>query len=199
MQRNALAGERANELPATPVSVTTLLSRATAGDQEAFTDLFPFVYRDLHRIAEGCVRNELPGHTLQATALIHEAYLRLVRQYGLEYRDRGHFFALAARVMRRILVDHARARRAAKRGSALKVTLDENLLFTTERETIVLLLDDALRQLAKEDPMKARLVEMRFFGGMTAEEIAECVAMPVHTVRHQLRRALAWIRGQIEP
>jgi RNA polymerase sigma factor (TIGR02999 family) len=198
MQEGAAVSERGVLPVATPDSITMLLSRTSAGDQQAFTHLIPLIYKDLHRIAEGCVRSELPGHTLQATALIHEVYLRLVDYHGLDYRDRGHFFALAARIMRRILVDHARARRAVKRGSALKITLDENLKVSSEKERIVVLLDDALKQLAKQDATKARLVEMRFFAGMTAEDIAECVAMPVHTVRRELRIAQAWIRRELD-
>jgi RNA polymerase sigma factor (TIGR02999 family) len=124
-------------------------------------------------------------------------YLRLVHQHELDYRDRSHFFALAARIMRRILVDHARARRALKRGSALKTTLDENTDIKGQQEQIVLLLDDALKQLAKENETRARLVEMRFFAGMTAEDIAESLAMPVYTVRRELRRAQTWIRREI--
>jgi RNA polymerase sigma factor (TIGR02999 family) len=198
MKLDALATGRANDGSATPVSVTTLLSQATGGDQKAFAHLFPFIYQDLHRIAEGYMRKELPGHTLQATALIHEVYLRLAHRHGFEYRDRTHFFALAARVMRRVLVDHARSRRAAKRGAAMKIPLEENLGLITEPERILLLLDNAVNELAKQDEMRARMVEMRFFGGMTAEDISKSVAMPVHTVRRELRRAQKWIRGRIE-
>jgi RNA polymerase sigma factor (TIGR02999 family) len=197
MQTEVVARDRVDPAPPMAGSVTMLLSRVGAGDQEAFAHLFPLIYIDLHRIAEGCVRSELPGHTLQATALIHEVYLRLVRHHDLNYRDRGHFFALAARMMRRILVDHARARRAAKRGPAMKTNVDGNLQLTTKQERIVLLLDDALKQLAKEDEMRARLIEMRFFAGMTAEDIAECVTMPVYTVRRELRRAQTWIRREM--
>jgi RNA polymerase sigma factor (TIGR02999 family) len=175
-----------------------LLSRASAGDPEAFTHLAPLIYRDLHRIAEGHLRKELPGHTLQATALIHEVYLRLVNYQGLGGGDRSRFFALAARMMRQILVDHARRRNAAKRGAGMKVTLDENVEFGVQRDRMVVRLDDALKQLAEQDETKARLVEMRFFGGMTAENIAECTAMPVHTVRRELRIAQAWLRREME-
>jgi RNA polymerase sigma factor (TIGR02999 family) len=170
----------------------------SGGDQEAFKHIFPLIYNDLHRIAEGCMRSERCDHTLQPTALIHELYLRHVHGQQLAYSNRGHFFALAARIMRRILVDHARANRAAKRGPAMKTSLDENLSATAEQEGIVVQLDDALTQLAKEDETKERLVEMRFFAGMTAEDIAEYLGMPVHTVRRELRTSQAWIRRLIE-
>lgn len=199
MQLEAFATELSNSAAPPPGSITTLLSRASDGDQQAFSHIIPLIYRDLHRIAEGYLRNELPGHTLQATALINEAYVRLAGARNLDCRDRTHFFALAARVMRRILVDHARARHAAKRGAGLKVTLDNNVDTAPEREEIVMLLDDALIRLAKQDQKKAKLVEMRFFGGMTADDIADYVSMPVHSVRRELRLAQAWLRREIEP
>jgi RNA polymerase sigma-70 factor, ECF subfamily len=179
-------------------AITVLLSRMGVGDREAFDHLVPLVYQELHHIAEGYLRREGREHTLQPTALIHEAYLRLAGYEGADYRNRTHFFAVAARVMRRILVDHARARHAVKRGSGERITLRESLDFAPERERIVVALDEALNALAKEDERKARIVEMRFFGGMTAEDIAESLAMPVHTVRRELRIAQAWLRREIE-
>ena len=194
MQQGATAGERVNSLGATLSPITMLLSRVSAGDNEALKHVIPLIYKDLHRIAEGYIRNERPGHTLQATALIHEVYVRLVDYHGLDYCNRSHFFALAARMMRQILVDHARAHRAGKRGAALRVTLDEGHGFASPQERIIVLLDDALRQLARQDQRKAMLVEMRFFAGMTAEDIADCMAVPAHTVRRELRSAQAWLR-----
>jgi RNA polymerase sigma-70 factor (ECF subfamily) len=179
-------------------SVTGLLSRVNAGDRDAFDDLVPLVYEELHRIAEGYLRRESQNHTLQPTALIHEAYLRLAEYGGNGYQSRKHFFAIAARVMRQILVDHARARYAAKRGCGLTVALEPGSDFAPERDRIVISLDDALNALAKESEEKAHLVEMRFFGGMTAEEIAECTDSPVHVVRRELRSAQAWLRRQME-
>lgn len=181
----------------TPDSITVLLSRINDGDRNAFDHLVPLVYHELHRIAEGYLRRESQNHTLQATALIHEAYLRLAEYGGTGYQNRKHFFAIAARVMRCILVDHARARDAEKRGSGMTVALDGSE-FSAERDRIVISLDDALKALAGEDDRKARLVEMRFFGGMTAEEIAECVETPVHVVRRELRNAQVWLRREIE-
>ena len=178
--------------------VTELLNRVTGGDREAFDDLIPLVYRELHRIADGYLRRELHNHTLQPTALIHEAYMRLVEFGRSGYQNRAHFFGVAARVMRQILVDHARARYAAKRGADVRTALNENLDFAPARDKIVVALDDALSTLATEDDAKARLVEMRFFGGMTAGEIAECVGTPIHIVRRDLRTAQAWLRREIE-
>lgn len=184
--------------PPEPASITTLLSRVNQGDRGAFNDLVPLVYQELHRIAEGYLRRESQNHTLQPTALIHEAYLRLADYDGIDYQSRKHFFAVAAQVMRRILVDHARARYAAKRGSGMTVALEWGADFAPERDAVVIALDDALNALAKTDQEKARLVEMRFFAGLTAEEIAQCMATPVHTVRRDLRNAQVWLRKAME-
>jgi RNA polymerase sigma-70 factor (ECF subfamily) len=183
---------------AKPESVTTLLSRVNGGEQGAFDLLVPLVYQELHRIAAGYLRRESQNHTLQPTALVNEAYLRLVDYSGTGYENRTHFYAIAARVMRQILVDHARARHAAKRGAAVKITLDERLDLAAERDKIVIALDDALSTLASEDDEKARMVELRFFGGLTAGEIAKCMGAPLHIVRRELRTAQAWLRREIE-
>jgi len=183
---------------ATQAEITELLSRVNYGDRGAFDQLIPLVYHELHRIAEGYVRRESQNWTMQPTALIHEAYLRLVDASGAGYQSRTHFFGIAARVMRQILVDHARARQAAKRGADMKVEYEQRFDVAPERDRIVLALDDALNTLARDDDRKARLVEMRFFGGMTAEEIAECGEASVHTVRRELRAAQAWLRREIE-
>lgn len=187
------------EFAARPDSITTLLSRLNGGDRGAFNDLVPLVYHELHRIAESYVRRESQNHTLQPTALIHEAYLRLAQYNGSSYQSRKHFFAVAAGVMRRILVDHARARYASKRGAALTVSLQPGADVAAERDAVVLSLDDALTALAAQDEGKARLVEMRFFGGMTGEEIADCTGTPVHIVRRELRTAQLWLRREMEP
>jgi RNA polymerase sigma factor (TIGR02999 family) len=177
--------------------ITALLSRLNRGDRGAFDDLVPLVYEELRRIAQAYLRREATDHTLQPTALIHEAYLRLVDN-GTDYESRKHFFAIAARVMRQILVDHARARYAAKRGAVLTVPLEPGCDYAPERDRILICLDDALETLATEDTRKASLVELRFFGGMTAEEIAECEAIPVHIVRRELRNAQIRLRQEIE-
>jgi RNA polymerase sigma factor (TIGR02999 family) len=181
-----------------PPSVTVLLSRMKDGDRDAFNRLMPLVYQDLHRIAEAYLRRESENHTLQPTALIHEAYLRLVEYSGADYQNRKHFFAIAARVMRRILVDHARARYTAKRGAGATVAIAEGFDHAMERDRVVLSLDEALTALVGEDEPKARMVEMRFFGGMTAQEIADCTSTPIHIVRRELRTAQAWLRQEIE-
>jgi RNA polymerase sigma factor (TIGR02999 family) len=178
-------------------AITQLLSRVNGGDRDAFDDLVPLVYQELHRIADAYLRRESLDHTLQPTALIHEAYLRLAGN-GTNYESRKHFYAIAARVMRQILVDHARARGAAKRGAALTVALNPACDLAPERDRVLLSLDDALNTLAAEDGRKARLVEMRFFLGMSVEEIAECVATPVHIVRRELRLAQIRLRQEME-
>jgi len=182
----------------TPDSITAQLFRVNSGDRRAFDDLIPLIYQELHRIAEGYLRREWQNQRLPPTALVHEAYLRIVQITGAEYQNRKHFFVVAARVMRRILVDRARARGAAKRGAELTVHLDPGCDFVQERDRTVTSLHDALDMLAREDETKARLIEMRFFGGMTPEEISECVSMPVPVVRRELRIAQAWLRQQIE-
>lgn len=181
-----------------PDEITAHLFRVNSGDRSAFDDLIPLIYQELHRIAEAYLRREWQNRKLPPTALVHEAYLRIVQSNGAEYQNRKHFFVMAARVMRRILVDRARARDAAKRGAGLTVTLDPGSDFAREGDRTVSALHDALDVLAREDETKARLIEMRFFGGMTPEEISECVSMPVPIVRRELRIAQAWLRRQIE-
>jgi len=179
-----------------PESITVLLSRVSGGDRQAFDHLFPLVYQELHRIAESYLRRESRNHTLQPTALINEAYLRLVEYGSTDYKSRAHFFALSARVMRQILVDHARSRNTAKRGG-VKVSLNSSMEVALEQNRVVVALDDALNLLAAEDDRKARMVELRFFGGMTAEEIAESMALPVQGVRRELRIAQAWLKREM--
>ena len=180
---------------ATPV--TELLARVSAGDREAFDLLIPVVYRELHRIAEGYLRREWENRTMQATALIHEAYVRLVEQGGAPWQTRAHFFGVAARLMRQILVDHARSRNAAKRGAGMAVTLEPGLDVAPQQDRVMIALDDALKALGEKDERKARLVEMRFFAGMTAIEIGECLHIPVHIVRRELHAAQAWLRREM--
>jgi len=178
-------------------SVTELLKHLGKGDKQVLDVLIPLVYQELHGIAKGYLRRE-PQQTLQPTSLIHEAYLRMVGQSHPDYLDRAHFYGVAARIMRQILVDHARARGAAKRGSGEKTfSLNETLDFAPQQEPMVIALDEALGRLAETDERKARLVEMRFFGGMTAEEIEECTSIPAHTVRRELRLAHAWLHKEL--
>ena len=178
--------------------MTSLLHRLREGDRAALNPLVAIVYPELHRIAEGYLRQERPSHVVQPTVLVHEAYLRLVQKGPDAYHNRAHFFGVAASLMRQILVDHARSRNAAKRGgAALTLALDESLDSGAVKPPPIIAIDDALRSLAATDEIKARLVELRFFGGLTAEEIAEYQAMSVHRVRHEIRLALAWLHREV--
>jgi len=181
------------------VSVTGLIAQLQNGDRGALDQLVPIVYTELHKIAEGYLGDERRrSHTLQPTALVHEAYLWLLGIHHPDYKNRAHFYGVAAGIMRQILVDHARSRHAAKRGGqALTLVLDEKLDAAPRRESTVVALDDALTSLAAVDGKKAQLVELRFFGGMTAEEIAEFLPDSVHRVRHEMRLALAWLHREV--
>ena len=179
-------------------SVTSLIARLRDGDRSALDLLMPMVYSELHKIAAGYLKDEARPHTLQATALVHEAYIRMLGAEHPDYTSRAHFFGVAANLMRQILVDHARARQAAKRGGgALTLAIDESLDGAPARQSTVVALDDALNALARTDENKARLVELRFFGGMTAEEIAEFLPDSVHRVRREMRLALAWLHREV--
>jgi RNA polymerase sigma-70 factor (ECF subfamily) len=179
-------------------SVTHLLARLREGDRTALDPLVAIVYPELHRIAAVYLREERPSHVLQPTVLIHEAYLRLVGMDQPAYHDRTHFFGTVAKIMRQVLVDHARTRGASKRGgSALTLALDEAIESAPVRPPTVVAIDDALNSLAAIDESRARLVELRFFGGLTAEEIAVYQAVSVHRVRHEMRLALAWLHREV--
>ncbi len=177
-------------------SVTSLLHQLNRGDRGVLDLLIPLVYRELHQIAQGYLRREAPGHTLQPTSLIHEAYLRMVEQSHPDYKSRAHFYGVAARVMRQILVDHARSRQALKRRSETGEALGDTLEIPGE-PVLILALDQALERLTAADERKARFVEMRFFAGMTAEEIAACTDIPPYTVRRELRLAQAWLHKEL--
>ncbi len=180
--------------------VTQLLVAASGGDAKAAEALLPVVYDDLRRRAQAMMRREGGGHTLQATALVHEAYMRLIQQDRVDWQGRAHFFAIAAQIMRRILVDHARGRLRAKRGGGqAKVSLDEGLPLTTERDADVVALDDALQRLATLDPRQAQIVEMRFFGGLTVEEVALALGVSKRTVEAEWTLIKAWMRRELSP
>ncbi len=179
--------------------ITLLLQNFADGDRTALDRLIPLVYGELRRIADGYLRRERPGHTLQATALVHEAYARMVDQVQPDYRNRAHFLGVAAQVMRQILVDHARTKTAAKRGGARpKVSIDEACDAALEQPALIVEVNDAIDALDRQDPQKARLIEMRFFGGLTAEESAEALTIPVATVRRELRVAQAWLQRELD-
>lgn len=174
--------------------VTELLRHVQSGDQQALDRLAPLVYDELRRVARMVFRKERSDHTLQPTALVNEVFMKLVDQTDVSWHSRAHFMAIASRAMRRVLVDHSRAHTAEKRGGGAGVVpLDEALAYSEDRSPDILLLDRALDDLAKLDPRQARIVELRFFGGLTGEEIAETVGVSTATVTRELRIAQAWL------
>ena len=179
---------------ASDADITQLLMDARGGDPRATDRLLPLVYDRLRALAQELMQQERSGHTLQATALVHEAYLKLVDQQRAQWQDRAHFFAVAAQAIRRILVDHARGHGRAKRGGGrAKVTLNEELAATYDEVIDVVALDDALAQLAESHPQHARITEMRFFAGLTIEEAAAVLGMSTRTVDRHWRYARAWL------
>lgn len=179
---------------AEPEPITLLLQEFAEGDRAALDRLIPFVYSELRRLAESYLRRERASHTLQPTALVHEAYARMVGSNQPSYQNRAHFLAVAARVMRQILIDYARSHKTAKRGGdSPKFSLDEASNAAVERPFMMVALADAMDALTRHDPRKAQLIEMRFFGGLTAEESAAVLDLPVQTVRYELKVAQAWL------
>ena len=179
--------------------LTRLLIDWSKGNRAALDELTPLVYAELRRLARHYMNQERQGHTLQTTALVNEAYVRLVDQKNVHWQNRAHFFAIAAQMMRRILVDYARTHRRAKRGGgALQVTLDEAMLLAPERSEQLIALDEALEKLAELDPRKSRVVEMRHFGGLSVEEVAEVLKVSPNTVIRDWSMAKAWLRREIE-
>jgi RNA polymerase sigma factor (TIGR02999 family) len=173
-----------------PGDVTQALARLREGDERAADALMPLVYEELRRLASRYLHDEGPGHTLQTTALVHEAYLRLVDRDQAEVADRAHFMALAARAMRRILVDHARGRKTAKRGGdRQRVPLDDAVALFESHSADLLELDEALAQLGADNPQQARIVELRFFGGLTTAESAEVLGVSIRTIEREWRYA----------
>ena len=179
--------------------ITRLLVAWSDGDATALDRLVPYVYEELHRLARRYMNGERPDHTLQTTALVNEAYLRLVRWKDVQWQNRAHFFAVAAQMMRRILVDFARDRQYLKRGGgAARVPLSEAVASIDERSTDLVALDHALTALAKTDPRKAQIVEMRFFGGLSVAEAAEVLHVSEETVMRDWRLAKAWLLRHLE-
>ena len=178
--------------------VTRLLQQWSDGRQDALDRLLTEIYAELRRLASSYLRRERPDHTLQATALVHEAFVRLVDQRAVRWQNRAHFFGIAAQAMRRILVDHARARAAGKRGAGeQKMPLDEALLVTTGPDVDLLALDQALTRLAAIDPQQSRVVELRFFGGLTIEETAAVMNISPATVGREWTSAKAWLYAEL--
>ena len=181
-----------------PNEVTRLLAQLTDGNRAVLDQLLPLIYDELRRLAAGYLRRESPGHTLQPTALVHEAYLRLVDQTQVRWQKRAHFVGVAAQMMRRILVDHARKSGTEKRGGEFqKLSLDENFDVSNERAAELVALDDALKELAEVDERKSRVVELRFFGGLSIEETAEVLGVSTPTIAREWRMAKAWLYGQV--
>lgn len=185
-------------MPAFPQEITQILLSWGKGDQAALDQLIPLVYPELRKMARRYMGRENSAHTLQTSALINEAYLRLIDQQQVEWQDRGHFFAVAAQVMRHILIDHARRRRYSKRGGgAQHVPLDDAAMVNHERAAELVALDDALTGLADFDPRKSQIVELRFFGGLSVEETAEVMKLSPVTVMREWRAAKAWLHREI--
>jgi RNA polymerase sigma factor (TIGR02999 family) len=181
-----------------PKEITQLLLSWSKGDQAALDQLIPLVYPELRKLARQYMGRENPEHTLQTSALINEAYLRLVDQQAVEWQDRAHFFAVAAQVMRHILIDHARSHRFTKRGGgAQHLPLDDAEVVGQERAVELVALDDALANLAKIDERKSKIVELRFFGGLSVEETAEVIKVAPITVMREWRAAKAWLYREI--
>jgi RNA polymerase sigma-70 factor, ECF subfamily len=181
-----------------PNEVTRLLIAWSNGDQSALERLMPLVHEELHRLAHHYMRNERPGHTLQTTALLNETYIKLIDQRHVHLKNRAHFFALSAQLMRRILVDHARRRKYRKRGgTAQRISFDEALVVSPENRGDLVALDEALEKLASIDSRKARVVELRFFGGLSVEETAEVLQLSKVTVMREWRFAKVWLYNSL--
>ena|ERR1051325_2904517 len=177
--------------------VTQLLIAWSDGDEAALEALVPLIQAELHRLAKRYMKRELPGHALQTTALVNEAYIRLIDWKNARWQNRAHFFGVSAQLMRRILVDFARQRPKAREGAAHQVSLEEALVLGQERSADLVALDDALRALAELDPRKSQIVEMRFFGGMSVEETAEVLQIAPITVMREWNKAKAWLYREL--
>ena len=181
-----------------PEEVTQLLLAWREGDEAALEKLLPLVYDELHRLAARYMRRESPGHTLQTSALVNEAFIRLIDQRQVQWQNRAHFFGIAAQLMRRILLDHARGQARGKRGGGVhRVSFDEGAIVSEQRAAELIALDDALNALAAFDSRKSRIVELRFFGGLSNEEVTEVMGMSLRTVEREWRKAKAWLHHAI--
>jgi RNA polymerase sigma-70 factor (ECF subfamily) len=182
-----------------PEDVTLLLNQLGDGDQNAATQLVPLVYKELRRMAAQCLRQERPGHTLQATALVHEAYIKLAGQRDAKWQNRAQFFAVASQLMRRILVDYARAQLRSKRGGKQqRVSLDDSLLVSSDRTDELLAVNECLARLEAMDARQGRIVELRYFGGLSVDETAEVLRISSKTVLREWNVAKAWLYGTLK-
>jgi len=177
--------------------ISKLLARWEAGDQEALAALIPLAYGELRVLAHRYLQKQRPGDTLQTTALVHDAYLRLTRQQNVHFENRNQFFALAALIMRQVLVDYARSHEAAKRGAGRKVTLDDSLSLVRGKSVELIALDDALNDLARLDPQQSQIVELRFFGGLSIEETADALGISPATVKRHWTTARIWLHHEM--
>ena len=177
--------------------VSELLAKWRGGEEQAFHLLVPAVYAELRRLAHNYLRKERPDHTLQSGALVHEAYLRLAGQSQVHFENRAHFLAVSAQLMHQILVEYARRRSAAKRHGGRRVLLDSSAWFPKERQADLLALDDALKELARLDPRQSRIVELRFFGGLTVEETAQAMKISSATVKREWATARLWLHHEM--
>ena len=191
MQRAAQPGESAAE------DVSTLLRAWSGGDQKALERLTPIVYEELHRLARRYMKGERPGHSLQTTALVNEAYTRLVDYRRMQWQNRAHFFAVSAQLMRRILVEHGRRHNLKRGGGVQQVSLDEAAVVGGDEDVDLVALDDAMNALARIDPRKVQVVEMRFFGGLSVEETAEVLKVSTVTVKRDWRAARTWLYREL--
>jgi RNA polymerase sigma factor (TIGR02999 family) len=196
---NVLVEEGRGLTTLSPKEVTQLLRAWGSGDQSALAQLTPLVHAELHRLARRYLSRESPGHTLQATALVNEAYMRLIDWQNVAWQNRAHFFGVAAQLMRHILVDYARRRRSHKRGGeAVEVSLEQAAVISSERAADFVALDDALTSLAEFDERKSRIVELRFFGGLSIEETAEVLKVSPATVKREWSLAQAWLYRELK-
>lgn len=193
-----LEGKRRVDVPSQPGEVTRLLKDFRDGDKDAEAKLVPLIYSELRRLAAYYMKGERQGHSLQPTALVHEAYLRLTGMRGIDWQNRSHFFAVAAQVMRRILIDHARAQRAKKRGGLWgQISFEEAQVAAFSRPEQLIALDEALNRLAELDARQSRIIELRFFAGLSEEETGEVLGISARTVKRDWRVAKAWLYDQI--
>ena len=179
-------------------AVSELLAKWQGGDQEAVRTLLPLVYNELRRLAHYFLQQERPGHTLQSTALVHEVYLKLMKDGTANFENRTHFFAVAAQMMRQILVDYARSRRAAKRNAGYRVTWDDAITWARKKTPDLIALDNALNELARLDQQQSRIVELRFFGGLSIEETSKVLAVSPATVKREWTSARAWLHREMK-
>ena len=184
---------------ASPAEITQLLNEVRAGDKSATDKLFEEVYKELRKLAKDYLRQERPNHTLQATALVHDAYLRLIKGQEIPWQNRAHFFSVAAQVMRNLLVDHARQHKAHKRGGGeRKLSLDDAISFSAERDIDLIALDEALKELEQHNPRHCRIVELKFFGGLQIEEVAAVLEIDDPKLAgREWRKAKMWLRSRL--